>query len=95
LQRICYAAGIKPDEFYSATLDELILFIKGCVDNWRYQRIGVLYCGNIKEGSTVTDLYALPFDDEYEADEISEEDLPAFYDSQMKLVNEWKNKKNG
>lgn len=45
-------------------MDEVEYAVQGHIDNLRYGRKNALLTGQFKKGTTETDLYPLPFDDE-------------------------------
>ena len=68
--------------------------MKGKVDNWRLHRKGVLLSGMFKEGTTETQLWELPFDDELGGGEMTEDEMRSYYENAMRATEEW-NKKHG
>lgn len=68
MQRIFYSANPDPDKFWQSTFDEVLLVIKGKIDNWRNERIAAWKIVEGFRGSedmpTVTDFYPLAYDNE-------------------------------
>jgi hypothetical protein len=38
VQRLFFSSGLRPTDFWESTFDEVLLVIKGKVDDWRFQR---------------------------------------------------------
>ena len=51
--------------------------------------------GNWKEGTTVTQIYGLPFDDELEPEEMTEEEAKEAYRKAKEVTENWIKQKNG
>lgn len=66
--RVYLSTGNTVDDFYKSTFDEVLLVIRGKVDDWRLQRKAAWMIAQCFRGSRDTpdelDFYRLPFDDE-------------------------------
>lgn len=85
MQRIFYSANPDPDKFWQSTFDEVLLVIKGKIDNWRNKRIAAWKIVEGFRGSadmpTVTDFYPLAYDNEIVVQGANEqrEDIQEWY----------------
>ena len=70
------------DQFWSCTMDEIELMIKGSVDRWRIERrfayMQTIAHGTMKNPPTITELFPLPYDHELE-DKLSQDEAIEFY----------------
>ena len=68
MQRIFYSSGLRPVDFWESTFDEVLLVIKGKVDDWRFQRRCAWKIVEGFRGSAempeIYDFCPLPYDDE-------------------------------
>ena len=68
MQRIFYSSGHSPSVFWESTFDEVLLVIKGTVDNWRIQRRAAWKIVEGFRGTAdmpdIIDFYSLPYDEE-------------------------------
>ena len=66
MERLCYAAGLKPEEMYDCTIDELIGVYKGKVQDWRIQRAcaNLIHRSLVETPVNILEEIPLPFDDE-------------------------------
>jgi hypothetical protein len=68
VQRIFYSSGLTPSVFWESTFDEVLLVIKGKVDDWRVQRVCAYKVVEGFRGSKdmpdMTDFLPLPYDEE-------------------------------
>ncbi len=78
---------MKPDDFWNSTFDEVLLVIKGKVDDWRIQR-SFAYSSTMfgKSIPTITDYCPLPYD--YELNTPAAEDPTDMYNqASQELAN--------
>lgn len=72
---------------------------RGKVDEWRFIRNNtyLLHCSLIEDKHRVEIAKALPlpFDDDLEEPEMTEEEMREAYDKQLKVVELWQKEKNG
>lgn len=57
------------------------------MDDWRYQRRAALVTGGFKKGTTETQIYSLPFDDELGGGKNEGYDIEAFYNENIGRLN--------
>lgn len=83
MQRVYYSAGLSPESFWAATMDEVLLVVKGKTDEWRINRNNAFLIHRslvVKPVDMFKEL-PLPFDEEIiqMQDEALTNDLEALY----------------
>ncbi len=93
---VCFGAGLSPDEFWSSTIDEVILTYKGKVMDWRVLRNGFLLAVSpyVKDGENLLSKWPLPFDEDTD-EEMTEEQMMEAYNRAKEVTEQWLKKKNG
>jgi hypothetical protein len=66
-------------------MDEVEWAVQGHVDNLRYQRRAALMTGMFKKGTSETDLYGLPYDDEMDG-KMTGDEITQLYDQYKHLL---------